>query len=146
MAQTVQPSLERSIGFLTVAAIALHFDTEKRMQSATRRRQAIGPVGHKVFSALALKPGAFARLVPFDRNELNAKVGFTDRTVARAVTRLVDLGLLTVCGSREVPMAQLHLPEHVIAVCRQYEARPRKLPIEPVSQDEIDEALAWLDG
>lgn len=146
MTQTVQPSLERSIGFLRVMAIALHFDFETRMQSATRRKQAIGRVGHKVFSTLAMEPGAFARPVPFDRNEVSAKVGSTDRAVARAVTRLVDHGLLTASGSREAPMAQLHLPEHVIAVCRQYEARPRKLPIEPLSQDEIDEALAWLDG
>lgn len=146
MAQTVQPSLERSIGLLTVGGIALHFDFETRMQSATRRRQAIGPVGRKVFSALALKPGAFARLVPFDRNEVSAKVGFTDRTVARAVTRLVNLGLLTVCGSREAPMAQLHLPEHVIAAHQRYVTRPGKDLREPVSRDELDEALAWLDG
>ena len=84
--------------------------------------------------------------MPFDRTELSAAIGFTDRTVVRATKRLVDQGLATISGSHRAAMVQLHLPGHVIAAHQRYVTRPGKDLREPISRDELDEALAWLDG
>ena len=115
-------------------------------QAGQQGGRPIGYVGRRVFKALAGKTAAFVRPVPFDRDDLGIDVGCTERTVAKAMKRLIDQGLLTVSGPRSAPMALLHLPPHVVAAYRQHTTRLADVLGDPVQQHELERALVLLDG
>ena len=94
--------------------IASDFDITTKGQGG-RNTGAIGSAGCRILDKLALKRGAFARPVPFRRDELYEATGMTEGTVARAMKRLIEQGFLTVSGPRTAPMAMLHLPSQAIA-------------------------------
>ena len=124
--------------------IASDFDITTKGQGG-RNTGAIGSAGCRILDKLALKRGAFARPVPFRRDELYEETGMTEGTVARAMKRLIEQGFLTVSGPRTAPMAILHLPSHAIVA---HEHRQQEWAHEyGGGTDRIDlaEALALLD-
>ena len=127
-----------------VSKIASDFDIATKGQGG-RNTGAIGGAGCRILDKLVLNRGAFARPVPFRRDELYEATGMTEGTVARAMTRLIEQGFLTVSGPRTAPMAMLHLPVQAIAA---FEHRQQEWAQEHGGgTDRIDlvKALALLD-
>lgn len=137
---------DRADALVLIDRILGSFDIETMEQGGQRGGRPIGFVGQHVFKALAQKAGAFIRPVPFDRDDLSILVGCSEGTVAKAMKRLIDQEMVTVSGPCSAPMALLHLPPHVIAAYQHHAARFAENIGDPVDQNELERALALLDG
>jgi hypothetical protein len=85
---------------------------------------AIGGTGRHVFRALAKRKGAFARPLPFRRDELPELTSCSKSAIAAAIPQLIKHGFLTITGLRTAPMVMLYLPTQAIA---EFERRQEKL-------------------
>ena len=137
---------ERTGALVLIDFIVRDFDIVTMKQAGRGSGRAIGWAGQRVFGVLAEKPGAFLLPVPFDREEVSIAAGYADRTIAKAMKRLVEQELVTMSGFRGAPMFQLHLPPHVVAAYRQHAARAADHFGDPFDDDEIGHALELLDG
>ena len=127
-----------------VSEIASDFDIATKGQGGGYSG-AIGGAGCRLFDELALKKGAFARPVPFRRDELYEATGMTEGTVARAMKRLIEQGFLIVSGSRTAPMAMLHLPSQAIAAFEHRQAEWAQRIDSGMAQIDLGKTLALLD-
>lgn len=136
---------DRVDALVLIDRILESFDSEKMERGGQLSGRPIGRVGQYVFKALAQKAGAFVRPVPFDRDDLSVIVSCTERTVAKAMKRLIDQEMVTMSGPRSAPMALLHLPPHVIAAYERHAAKFVECLGDPAGPHELERALALLD-